>query len=90
MSLVTAKFTSLNFQFKCKVTDLILLLLGTTLSSVPSVPVLGTTPSSGNPTGPMPDTSGNPTGPVPDTSVCLFWTNSPFYEYVTTVKYLLL
>ena len=78
MSLVTAKFTSLNFQFKSKVTDLILLLLGTTLSSVPSVPVLGTTPS-----------SGNPTGPVPDTSV-VFWTKSPFYEYVTTVKYLLL
>ena len=57
MSLVTAKFTSLNFQFKSKVTDLILLLLGTTLSSVPSVPVLGTTPSSGNPTGAVPDTS---------------------------------
>ena len=78
MSLVTAKFTSLNFQFKSKVTDLILLLLGTTLSSVPSVPVLGTTPSSGNPTGPVPGTSG------------FFWTNSPFYEYVTTVQYLLL
>ena len=45
--------------------------------SGPPVPVLGTTPSSDNPTGPVPGTSS-------------FVTNSPFYEYVTTFKYLLL
>ena len=38
----------------------------------PSVPVLGTTPSSGNPTGPVPGNSS-------------YFDNSPFYEYVTTV-----
>ena len=42
-------------------------------SSGPSVPVLGMTPSSGNPTGPVAGTSG-------------ILTNSPFYEYVTTVS----
>ena len=52
-------------------------MLGSLPSSGPSAPVLGTTTSSDNPTGPVPGTSG-------------YLTNSPFYEYVTTVKYLLL
>ena len=43
-------------------------------SSEPSVPMLGMMPSSGNPTGPVPGSSG-------------FLTNSPFYKYITTVKY---